>query len=142
MRITWDSQRIGAWKERQSILAGLDSFIKTRARWSPSAYDQPPSESTTPLATLPPTAAGDNFSRAARYRLAETLSHDAAQFASRFTALKHSLLVPSGKTLDKLIEKITVPDQFLDAQDKLEDEVAPMDSLGKFAMQVVTQWKK
>ena len=51
----------------------------------------------------------------------------------------------AGKTLDKLIDasRKPVPDEILDEQDRLEDKaIKELDSLGKFAMAVVMQWKR
>lgn len=73
------------------------------------------------------------------------LSHDAAIFSSRVTALNHGKVMASGKTLDKLIDasRKPVPDEILDEQDRLEDKaIKELETVGKFAMTVVMQWKR
>jgi hypothetical protein len=85
------------------------------------------------------------FSRSTRYKLAELLSHDAALFSSRLTALNHGKVMAAGKTLDKLIDasRRPVPDEILDEQDRLEDKaIKELETVGKFAMTVVMQWKR
>ena len=77
--------------------------------------------------------------------LAETLSREAASFAGRVSMLKTSRMLASGKILDKIIDtsRKTVPDPLLDEQDKIEDRFNNgMEVLGKFAINVVMQWKK
>lgn len=85
------------------------------------------------------------FSRGARFKLAEMLSREAAQFASRVSSLRHTKIALAGKALDKLIDdsRKPVPDELLDEQDKLENEgITEMEDVGKFVMQMVMQWKK
>lgn len=85
------------------------------------------------------------YSRGARYKLAEALSQEAAQFASRTSSLRHTKIALAGKALDKLIDtsRKPVPDELLDEQDKLENEgITEMEDIGKFVMQMVMQWKK
>ncbi|KAF8592354.1 hypothetical protein K439DRAFT_1400097 [Ramaria rubella] len=85
------------------------------------------------------------FSRSTRYKLAEILSHDAALFSGRLTALNHSKVMTAGKTLDRLIDisRKPVPDTILDEQDRLEDKaIKEIETIGKFAMTVVMQWKR
>ncbi|QRV73026.1 hypothetical protein RhiJN_01040 [Ceratobasidium sp. AG-Ba] len=101
--------------------------------------DAPPSISSVSMST-----SRSSFSRGSRFMLAEALSLDAAQFTTRLHGLNKSVTA-SGKTLDKLIEsshRKPVPDQLLDEQDKLENESAATEGLGKFAMAMVMQWKK
>lgn len=85
------------------------------------------------------------FSRSARFKLAELLSRDAAQFAGRVSSLRHGKIAAAGKALDKLIDNSRgpVPEELLDEQDKLEERgINEMENLGKFIMNVVTQWRK
>ena len=158
VRLTWEERRIAAWLELRSLLDDLRNFISSRARWSPSVYenlevDEPsPSEhvlkrrgSTVSIASEASRASMPGFSRSARYKLAEALSREAAQFASRTSSLRHSKIMPAGKILGKLIDdsRKPVPDEILDEQDKLENEgMTAMEDIGKFVMQVVMQWKK
>ncbi|KAI0698913.1 hypothetical protein BC835DRAFT_628774 [Cytidiella melzeri] len=167
-RLAWEEKRIGCWVELRSIVADLKHFLDTRARWSPSVYDRDDDEadntpaneiSAIPLPTLRRkgsmsslmSTASDStvstlaLSRGERFKLAETLSRDAAQFASRVLSLRHSKVTAAGKALDKLIDdsRKPVPDELLDEQDKLEDKVNnEMEDVGKFVMGVVMQWKK
>lgn len=162
-RMTWEEQRIGAWKDRRQILADLDEFLVTRARWSPSVYESNapplPQEITltrrSSIASMASMASGDSslsasmsspaFSRSARFKQAELLSRDAAQFSSRISTLRHSKIAAAGKTLDKLIEnsRKPVPEELLDEQDRVEEKgINDMEAVGKFAMNVIMQWRK
>lgn len=175
LRLTWEEQRVIAWKERRQILEDIKTFLTTRARWSVDVYDNlndqtqqspymgnrfmsPPPGPTRPTSALSlrrdsvasissePSIAGISFpSRSARYKLAETLSHDAAVLSGRLTTLNHAKVVAAGKTLDKFIDtsRKPVPDEILDEQDVLEDKaVKELESVGKFVMAVVMQWKR
>lgn len=85
------------------------------------------------------------LSRGDRFKLAEVLSRDAAQFASRVSSLRHTKISAAGKALDKLIDdsRKPVPEELLDEQDRLEDKgINDMEDIGKFVMGVVMQWKK
>jgi len=165
--LTWEEKRIAAWKERNAIREELQKFVKEHARWSVSTYDRiemnhsdagPSSGSRGSLSSSlngqspsPPLASDSTprrnsnitgVSRGARYKLAEDLTRDAGRFTTRYSAAKRNHITASGKALDKMIEKKTVPDEVLDEQDRLENDIRPMDSLTKFAMDMVTQWKK
>lgn len=158
VRLTWEERRVAAWLELRSLLGDLRDFLVQRARWSPTVYDtlendDPGPEvhvlrrrgSTVSLASETSRASIPGYSRGARYKLAEALSKEAAQFASRTSSLRHSKILPAGKALDKLIDESRrpVPDEILDEQDKLEnDGMTAMEDIGKFIMQVVMQWKK
>ncbi len=162
VRLTWEENRIASWVGRRKLIADLKTFLDTRARWSPAVYESTPG---------PPTSANSNastirrrgstaslasvaseyvlsspgFSRTARFTQAELLSRDAAQFAGRVTALRHGTITTAGKILDKLIDnsRKPVPEVLLDEQDKLEEMgIAQMESIGKFVMNVVMQWRK
>jgi hypothetical protein len=74
--------------------------------------------------------------------MAEDLTREAGRYTTRIAAWKRNFIVPSGKTLDSMIEKKEVPDAILDEQDKIEDNTRPMEALSRFAMEVVGQWKK
>lgn len=158
-RLTWEEHRIGAWADRRKILADLQSFLVARARWSPAAYevkakpDEPSTRrgsisSTTSMVSIDSavsTTSSPAFSRSARFKLAELLSRDAAQFAGRVSTLRHSKISAAGKALDKLIEnsRKPVPEELLDEQDRLEDKgINDMETIGKFAMNLVMQWRK
>jgi hypothetical protein len=159
-RLTWEEHRCAAWAERRHILADLETFLDTRARWSHSVYEanHKPEQSLKrkgSIASLASVAsdtstsasahASGAFSRTARFKLAEMLSRDAAQFAGRVTSLRHGRIIAAGKALDKLIEnsRKPVPDELLDEQDKLEEKgIHDMENIGKFAMNVVMQWRK
>lgn len=174
IRLTWEERRISAWQELHSILADLQHFLDTRGRWSPAIYDTSLSEDEE-QAAFPDTpkdypsqvmtqtirrkgsvvslasSTSDSvlsslvLSRSERFKLAERLSRDAAQFASRVSSLKHNKISAAGKALDQLIDasRRPVPDELLDEQDKLEDEgINRMEDVGKFVMSVVMQWKK
>jgi hypothetical protein len=158
-RLTWEEQRVGAWVDRRNILADLQSFLVTRARWSPSVYEaktkaeEPPStrrgsiSSMTSIASVNSavSASSPTFSRSARFKLAELLSRDAAQFAGRVSSLRHSRISAAGKSLDKLIDnsRKPVPEELLDEQDRLEENgITEMETIGKFAMNLVMQWRK
>ncbi|KAI1792964.1 hypothetical protein LXA43DRAFT_301235 [Ganoderma leucocontextum] len=161
VRVTWEERRTGAWNDLHRLLDDLRDFLGSRARWSPSVYesleadDSSPGEHTpkrrgsmvsmmsvaseTSLASIP------GYSRGARYKLAESLSQEAARFASQTSSLRHTKIAGAGKALDKLIDdsRNPVPDELLDEQDKLENEgITEMEDVGKFLMQMVLQWKK
>ncbi|KZT74562.1 hypothetical protein DAEQUDRAFT_720743 [Daedalea quercina L-15889] len=162
IRLTWEERRSSAWTELRKVLSDIREFLRTRARWSPAVYDVSVAEDEATPGSLPKrrnsvvsiasmasdassSLASPGYSRGARFKLAEVLSRDAAQFVSRVSSLKHTRIAGAGKTLDKLIDRSRkpVPDELLDEQDKLEDEgINAMEDVGKFVMTVVMQWKK
>lgn len=158
-RLTWEEQRVGSWVDRRNILADLQSFLVTRARWSPSVYEakakaeEPPSTRRGSISSMTSitsvnsavSTSSPTFSRSARFKLAELLSRDAAQFAGRVSSLRHSKISAAGKSLDKLIDnsRKPVPEELLDEQDRLEEKgITEMETIGKFAMNLVMQWRK
>ncbi|KAG6832903.1 hypothetical protein H0H92_004787 [Tricholoma furcatifolium] len=157
-RLTWEESRIAAWVDRRKILEDLQSFLDTRARWSPSIYenitlkgDETPSLQRRGSIASFASASSDTstnspgFSRGARFKLAELLSHDAAQFVGRVTSLRHGRIATAGKILDKLIDQSRkpVPEELLDEQDKLEEQgITDMEDVGKFVLDMVIQWRK
>lgn len=163
-RLTWEENRIGAWKERRAIIQELGHFLEGRGRWAPSVYessmDQPIEvplqekvlhrrSSVTSLATMASTTshaltASGAFSRTARFRMAESISREAAQFAARVATLRHGKTTTAGKVLDKLIDnsRKPVPEILLDEQDHLEDKITEMDDISKFVTVVTTQWRR
>ncbi|KAA1466284.1 hypothetical protein DENSPDRAFT_22808 [Dentipellis sp. KUC8613] len=153
VRLTWEEQRKAAWLELRKLTSDLEAFLSTRARWSPSVYevtnrpDEPSSRrgSIMSIASDSSLSSSVGFSRSARFVLAEGLSKDAAQFAGRISSLRHGKISVAGKALDKLIDnsRKPVPEELLDEQDKLEDQgIKEMENVGKFVMDVVTQWRK
>ncbi|KAG1892739.1 hypothetical protein F4604DRAFT_1701340 [Suillus subluteus] len=154
IRLTWEEQRRAAWSDRQKILADIENFLTTRARWSPTIYEfmvkseEKPSNrrgSVASMASDTSVTSNTGFSRSARFKLAELLSRDSAQFAGRVSSLRHGKVAAAGKALDKLIDnsRRAVPEELLDEQDKLEDKgINEMEHVGKFVMNIVTQWRK
>lgn len=166
LRLTWEEQRNIAWRERRLLLDEINKFLTTRTRWSIDTYEpilassssearfsspRPSSalsmrrDSTASTSSETSVMTYGLLSRTARFKLAEQLSHDAAVFASRLTALNHTKVSAAGKTLDKLIDnsRKPVPDEVLDEQDHLEDKaVKELETFGKFIMAVVMQWKR
>ncbi|KAH7916155.1 hypothetical protein BJ138DRAFT_1053407 [Hygrophoropsis aurantiaca] len=153
VRLTWEEQRQGAWADHRKILADIGSFLTTRARWSPAIYEvmvKPEEKSGRrgSIASMASDSSGTSsagFSRSARFKLAELLSRDAAQFAGRASSLRHGKISGSGKALDKLIDhsRKPVPEELLDEQDRLEEKgINEMENVGKFVMNMVTQWRK
>jgi hypothetical protein len=159
IRLTWEDHRNAAWSDRARIVQDVKTFLTSRARWSPSGYETTgvPEESTpaglrrgsiasiASVASDASTLSLPSFSRAARYKMAESLSREAAQFSSRILSLRHNHITGAGKTLDKFIDRSRkpVPDELLDEQEKLEEKViTEMENVGKFVMEVVTQWRK
>ena len=138
----------------------LGAFLKNRAQWSPSIYENiagetanPPAGGNTParrgsvasVTSASSDTAAANMSRAARFKLAEVLSKDAAILSTRISSLRHGKISVAGKTLDKLIDESRkpVPDIILDEQDRLESKgITEMEDLAQFVMNVVMQWKK
>jgi hypothetical protein len=158
IRLSWDEFRSAAWIDRRTIIADLKTFLDTRARWTPAVYEEitispPPAgvpnrrASLTSLASVASDTllASAGFSRSARFKLAEILSRDAAQFSARITSLRHSKISAAGKMLDKLIDtsRKPVPEDLLDEQDRLEEKgIAELEHVGKFVMNAVMQWRK
>ncbi|KAG6841318.1 hypothetical protein C0991_012317 [Blastosporella zonata] len=158
IRLTWEESRITSWIDRRTILDDLRTFLETRVRWTPSVYeksamwgDETPgptrrgSIASFASANSDASTTSSGFSRGARFKLAELLSHDAAQFAGRVTSLRHGKITAAGKILDKLIDhsRKPVPEELLDEQDKLEEQgIADMENLGKFVLNMVMQWRK
>lgn len=153
VRLSWEEHRIGSWIDRRQIIADLQSFLVSRAQWSPSVYENVPESaaedrrrgSVGSLASVSSDTIGSGFSRSTRFKLAELLSRDAASFSARVSSLRHGSVAASGKVLDKLIDnsRKPVPEVLLDEQDKLEEKcVNDMESIGKFVLNVVMQWRK
>ncbi|TFK76178.1 hypothetical protein BDN72DRAFT_853157 [Pluteus cervinus] len=160
IRITWEEHRTGAWVDRRHLIGDLATFLSSRARWSPSVYDElatPPSEEQPTLrrrgsmASIASSIGSESsvnsaaFSRSTRFKMAEILSRDAAQLTGRVTSLKHGKITAAGKVLDKLIDQARkpVPDELLDEQDRLEEKgIAEMETISKFVMNVIMQWRK
>ncbi|KAJ7507495.1 hypothetical protein B0H11DRAFT_127062 [Mycena galericulata] len=155
IRLSWEEFRTAAWIDRRTIIADLKAFLDTRARWTPAVYEEvpPPSSTSKRRASLTSIAsvasdtllASAGFSRSARFKLAEVLSRDAAQFSARVTSLRHSKISAAGKMLDKLIDtsRTAVPEDLLDEQDRLEERgIAELEHVGKFVMNAVMQWRK
>lgn len=85
------------------------------------------------------------FSRSARFKAAEVLSRDAAQFGARVTNLSHGRVTAAGRLLDKLIDhsRKPVPDVLLDEQDRLDDKcINQMENVNKFVLSLIMQWRK
>lgn len=158
IRLTWEDQRCAAWADRRQLLSDLQAFLSQRGRWSPSVYDTLPQAespaaapaltrrgSATSLASVASSSFPSGFSRNARFKQAEALSREAAQFAGRISSLRHGKIAAAGKALDTLIDnsRKPVPDEILDEQDKLEEQgINGMEHVGRFIMSVVTQWRK
>jgi hypothetical protein len=155
IRLTWEEHRISSWSGRRKIISDLESFLCSRARWSPSVYEVPTPDDTVVKRrnSISSVASGTSasadslaqFPRSARFKLAEQLSRDAAQFGGRVTSLRHGGISAAGKALDKLIDhsRSPIPDELLDEQDKLEEKgINDMENVGKFVMSVVMQWRK
>ncbi|KAI0265124.1 hypothetical protein BC834DRAFT_880220 [Gloeopeniophorella convolvens] len=142
IRLTWEEQRCAAWVDLRQLMLDIHNFLAQRATWSPSAYDGlPQTEAPPPVPSVPSrrgsvasmasehsTSSSSGFSRSARFKLADALSREAAQFAGRISALRH------GKA---------IPDELLDEQDKVEQQgMYDLDNVGKFIMNVVSQWRR
>jgi len=157
IRLAWEDNRQTGWKERRRIIDDLHNFAVTRARWTPSIYELSLNSEDLPnlgrrgSIASQGSANSDNiinspaFSRSARFKLAEILSRDAAQFSGRVTSLKHGTVQTAGKALDRLIDhsRKPVPEELLDEQDRLEERcINEMENIGKFTMALVMQWRK
>jgi hypothetical protein len=96
-------------------------------------------------ASIDSTDSPELHSRGLRFKIQEELSRDAVQLSSKITSLKHGSVTTMGKLLDKLIEnsRNPVPESMLDEQDRVEEICAnELDTVGRFLMVVMTQWKK
>ena len=154
IRLTWEEYRQSGWKERRQIIEDLGTFAVTRARWNSSMYEQAQKVddshergSITSLASVASdlSVTSPTFSRSARFKLAEILSRDAAQFSGRVTSLRHGKVAAAGKALDRLIEQSRkpVPEELLDEQDRLEEKcISELENIGKFTLALVMQWRK
>lgn len=154
VRLSWEEHRTAAWGDLKKLLVDIETLLATRARWSPSIYEvmtkheERPSARRGSIASMASdTSATSNagFSRTARFKLAELLSRDAAQFAGKTTSLRHGRIAAAGKALDRLIDnsRKPVPEELLDEQDRLEEKgIHEMEDVGKFVMDIVMQWRK
>ena len=155
IRLTWEEYRQAGWKERRQIIEDLGAFVVTRARWNSTIYEQAQKVdvshelgrrgSVTSLASVASdlSVTSPAFSRSARFKLAEILSRDAAQFSGRVTSLRHGKVAAAGKALDRLIDRKPVPEELLDEQDRLEEKcIGELESIGKFTLALVMQWRK
>ncbi|KAG6378521.1 hypothetical protein JVT61DRAFT_12782 [Boletus reticuloceps] len=154
VRLSWEEHRAAAWADLKKLLADIETLLATRARWSSSIYEamakheerpSPRRGSIASMASDTSTTSGAGFSRTARFRLAELLSRDAAQFAGKASSLRHGRIAVAGKALDRLIDnsRKPVPEELLDEQDRLEEKgIHEMENVGKFVMDTVMQWRK
>ncbi|KAF9490531.1 hypothetical protein BDN71DRAFT_1454139 [Pleurotus eryngii] len=162
IRITWEECRAAAWSEKQNILQSVQTFLDTRAKWSTSVYETlnaSEDQSFHPIirrgsvASISSAASVSSessvnsvgFSRGARFKLSEQLTREASHFNARISALRHGKIAAAGKALDKLIDssRRPVPDELLDEQDRLEEKALnDLEQVGKFALNVVAQWRK
>ncbi|KAG9317266.1 hypothetical protein JVU11DRAFT_1460 [Chiua virens] len=154
VRLTWEEHRSAAWADLKKLLTDIEAFLATRARWSPSIYEVMTKHEELPsarrgsiasMASDTSSTSGAGFSRTARFKLAELLSRDAAQFAGKASSLRHGRIAAAGKALDKLIDnsRRPVPEELLDEQDRLEEKgINETEDAGKFVMDVVMQWRK
>jgi hypothetical protein len=161
VRLTWEEKRRASWADLSKLRADLNAFMTTRARWTPTVYQDtiaagPPSPTGHTLTrrgsvislssvSSETSLTSPGFSRSTRYKLAELLTKDAAQFSARLTNLRHGNVHAAGKALDRLIDtsRNPVPEELLEEQEKLEEKaVSDMEHVGKFVMAVVAQWKK
>ncbi|KAH8925295.1 hypothetical protein BT69DRAFT_1141173 [Atractiella rhizophila] len=78
-----------------------------------------------------------------RQLIADSISLSLSPLTSRLTSINNTLVPATGKTLDAMIAKSRLPDQFFDVQDEIED-VAPKEvaGVGSFLNEVVHQWRK
>lgn len=157
-RLTFEEYRSGAWKDRRQLVEDLQMFAATRGRWNPSVYEASLNNNDTialmrrgSVASTTSTKSENPitspaFSRAARYRLGEQISRDAALLSGRLSSMKHGKVVLAGKALDKLIDQSQrgpVPDVFLDEMDRVEAMAEKeMESIANFMMQLVMQWRR
>ena len=155
IRLTWEEHRQAGWKERRQIIEDLGAFAVTRARWNPTMYEQGQKVedshelagrgSVTSLASVASDLSSPTFSISTRFKLAEILSRDAAQFSGRVTSLRHGKVAAAGKALDRLIDQSRkpVPEELLDEQDRLEEKcISELENIGKFTLALVMQWRK
>ncbi|KAL0070925.1 hypothetical protein AAF712_002146 [Marasmius tenuissimus] len=159
IRMTWEEHRTNSWADRRKIIADLNTFLETRARFSPSVYETVTQSdfagverrgSVASLASVASASSDSSFShfglsRSTRYKLAELLSRDGATIGTRVTSLKLGSVPAAGKALDKLIDhsRKPVPEVLLDEQDHLEEKcINEMEHIGKFVMNMVMQWRK
>ena len=147
-RLEWEEHRLAAHLERRRIIAELQGCMTTRLLWEPAMYQTPEPElgsGTNVLPTKEPYLPNPAFSKTRRFRIAEQLMKDAASFTSRITTLRHNHVAPSARILDQIIDNShsPVPETMLDEQDLVEDScVKELESVGKFTMSLVMQWKK
>ncbi|KAG8218441.1 hypothetical protein J3R82DRAFT_4067 [Butyriboletus roseoflavus] len=154
VRLSWEEHRTAAWADLKKLLADIETFLATRARWSPSIYEvmakpeERPSARRGSIASMASDTSATStagFSRTARFKLAELLSRDAAQFAGKTTSLRHGRIAAAGKALDRLIDNSRKPvsEELLDEQDRLEEKgIHELEDVGKFVMDIVMQWRK
>ena len=153
LRLTWEEYRQAGWKERRQIIEDLGAFAVTRARWNSTMYKtaQKFDDSHELACSGSVTSLDSDLSvtspafSSVRFKLAEVLSRDAAQFSGRVTRLRHGEVAAAGKALDRLIDQSRkpVPEELLDEQDRLEEKcVCELENIGKFTLALVMQWRK
>ncbi|KZP00049.1 hypothetical protein CALVIDRAFT_320433 [Calocera viscosa TUFC12733] len=164
-RVRWEDQRTECEQERLTLLSDLNTFISGPARWSPTAYEEASASGTFVLpdqvASMPaavqaragtpafsqssssrstPTMAFPT-SRSQRFHLGQSLAADASRLYMRATNLREGRVEVAGKLLDRVISLKKVPDQFLDEQDRLENDTEYLRrSLGEFSLALAEQW--
>ncbi|KZT55337.1 hypothetical protein CALCODRAFT_498816 [Calocera cornea HHB12733] len=164
-RVRWEDQCNECEAERLALLSDLNSFITGPARWSPNAYEEAsvsgsvayleqavpstgyapvragtPAFSQTSSSRSTPTTAFPT-SRSQRFNLGQSLAADASRLYMRACNLRQGRVEVAGKLLDRVISLKKVPDQFLDEQDRLENETDYLRrSLGEFSLALAEQW--
>lgn len=167
-RLNWEEKRCAAWIEYRKISDDIVSFLANRARWSPSIYDDntiisPPAVTPPAVSPSPPShtlarrssvvslnsvssdlsLAAPALSRGARFKFADALSKEAKDLSNRVNALRHTLVQPAGKMVDKVHAKRALPNEICDEQDLLDLKAGlEMEGVGKFLLALAMQWKK
>lgn len=153
-RLNWEEHRLAAHLERCEIINALQGLMVNGLLWNPSIYEavapEPDPQSASlserdhPLAVNPLTP-NLIFSKTRRFKIGERLTRDVTSLMSRITSLRHNHVATSARILDQIIDnsRSPVPDEMLDKQDLVEDScVKELETVSKFAMSLVAQWKK
>jgi len=82
LRISWEGLRMGAWSDRETILADMDNFIRTRARWSPSAYENLAATLASIESQTPPSSGSSPSAPPSRLRLDSNASTSSISLAN------------------------------------------------------------
>lgn len=153
-RLDWESARRDFYTSYSSLCEEMDSFVTSKARWSPTVYAATDHHDTvlapaSDAATLASSSAAHPSSapsrRAAKpprsnFLLVEILGLEGQRLLSRIDDVRHGVAAKTGQNLDAVIAFLKVPDEFLDEQDRIDNLGEDLERKAIFLRLLISQW--